>query len=518
MQISRAADHPSLDPIRIDIPMNVLRRALLPVLALVPLAACAVSTNPVSGRQRAYAYSWEQEIALGREADREIVEQFGLYDDPELSAYVERVGQAVLAESHLRRPDARPEYRATEFTFRVLDSEIVNAFALPGGFVYVTRGLLAHLENEAQLAVVLGHEVGHVAARHTSQDMFESGLATLGLLGASLIAEELAGIGDELAAVGGIGMQLMLFRYSRDDERESDRLGVEYAARAGYAAAEGADFFTALQRMQLRDGWFPAFLSTHPDPGRRHETVVQLAEAQAQAGFPGTRVEGDAYLARIDGIPLGEDPRQGFTEDGIFYHPAGAFQFVAPAGWDVYRDGREAQLLPVTDGDEEAQYGILFRAASAHGTGAAASSAFVADNELGNARVRSATVNGMRATRVDGVSGEGDARVRVVGVFLEHGGAVRSFVGIAPEAEAGRVERAMDGILGSFRPLDDSEILAMEPAYLELVTVRQDAAFADVVGDRALPYGMDLEALAILNGLSAPADVVPAGRIVKLPD
>ena len=124
--------------------MKPILRALLPVLAIGPtLAACAVSTNPVSGNRRAYGYTWEQEIQLGRQADEEIVEQFGVYHDPELEDYVRRVGEQVLAQSHLRRQTALPEYQRTKFTFRILDTEIVNAFALPGGFVYVTRGLLA---------------------------------------------------------------------------------------------------------------------------------------------------------------------------------------------------------------------------------------------------------------------------------------------------------------------------------------------------------------------------------------
>ncbi|HLM67311.1 MAG TPA: M48 family metalloprotease, partial [Longimicrobium sp.] len=222
-------------------------RALPPLLAL-SLGACVVSVSPVTGRERAYAYTWEQEMRLGREADRQIVAQYGTYGDTALQAYVRRVGEAVLAASHLRREGAMTEYRTAKFTFRVLDTEAVHAFALPGGFVYVTRGMLAHLDNEAQLAVVLGHEIGHVAARHGSQSALESGLVVAGLLGASLIGEEVAGAGREIGDIGGIAAALVRIRYTRDDERESDRLGVEYATLAGYRAEEGAELFMKLQR------------------------------------------------------------------------------------------------------------------------------------------------------------------------------------------------------------------------------------------------------------------------------
>jgi predicted Zn-dependent protease len=199
--------------------MRSILRALLPLLVALPtLASCAVGVNPVSGARRAYAYTWQQEIRLGREADREIVEQFGVVDDAELAAYVVRVGEAVLAHSHLRREGALPEYRETAFTFRVLDTEVVNAFALPGGFVYVTRGLLAHLDSEAQLAVVLGHEVAHVAARHSSKDALKTGALMIGIAGASALGEELGGVAEVLAEAGGLGLQFLMLRHSRDDE------------------------------------------------------------------------------------------------------------------------------------------------------------------------------------------------------------------------------------------------------------------------------------------------------------
>lgn len=492
--------------------MKSILRALLPVLVIAPtVAACAVSTNPVSGKRRAYGYTWEQEVRLGRQADQEIVEQFGVYDDPELQDYVRRVGEQVLAQSHLRRETALPEYRTTRFTFRILDTEIVNAFALPGGFVYVTRGLLAHLENEAQLAVVLGHEVAHVAARHSAQNALEGSLVMIGLLGASLLGEELAGIGEELMDYGGIGLNLLLFRYSRDDERESDRLGVEYAAMAGYAAAEGADFFTALERMQQKQGWFPAFLSTHPDPGRREETVRELAGQWAARGHAGTRVEAGAYLARLEGLVMGENPRDGFEENGVFYHPDGAFRFPVPRGWKAAREGREVQFAT-----ERSGLAVRFKATARAPTPGAAADDFIRENELYGAQSARTDLNGFAGARVDATTGNAGRSFHVVGYWLQQDQAVRRFVGVAESSRGDEMAYALSGMVRGFRRLTDERILSMQPARLAVTPVRQDAPFRTLVDARRLPRGMTVDDLAILNGVQADA-VVPAGTRLKLP-
>ena len=497
-------------------PIHRAIRRLLPVLVVAPaVAACAVSTSPVSGRQRAYPYSWQQEIEIGRHADRDIVDQFGTYQDSALDAYVRRVGEAVLAASHLRREGALPEYQATKFTFRVLDTEIVNAFALPGGFVYVTRGLLAHLDNEAQLAVVLGHEIGHVAARHTAQDAIRSGMMLAALGGAGWMIEE-AGVPHGLAAGTGIGAQLLLYRYSRDDERESDRLGVEYAVLAGYRAVEAAEFFTALERMQARDSFFPAFLSTHPDPGAREQTVAQLAAEWGARGPAGARVEGDGYLATLDGLVIGEDPREGFAENGVFHHPAGAFHFPIPEGWVLWRDGRRMRFVP--DGGVEPGIRVEFGASSRHETALAAAAAFVTENAIEGASTRGTELNGFAGARVVGRLGSGDDDVnyRVFGYWLEHGGQVRRFVGIATEEESRAMQDAVETMTRGFRALTDPDIVGMQPARLALVAVDADTPFAELMEGSDPPYGMDLDALAIMNGLE-PGAVVPAGSVVKLP-
>lgn len=325
-----------------------LRGTLVSMVMVLAASGCVTEPSAITGETRSFAYTWEQELELGAEADREIVSEMGVYEDPELQAYVDEVAQRVLAHSDFSDPDAPELYRDTSFTFRVLDSPVVNAFALPGGYVYVTRGLLAHLNNEAQLAVVLGHEIGHVVARHASRQALRSQLGQLGLIAGAILGEQVApesNLGSQILELGGTAFQLLLFRYSRDAEREADELGIEYASRGGYAAEESAGFFRSLERMADAGGRaLPAWQSTHPDPGERAGTVRELSLALRPVGEGEPVIGTDAFLDRIDGIVLGDDPRQGFREGDVFYHPGLAFQFLVPrvAAAERARDGGDA--------------------------------------------------------------------------------------------------------------------------------------------------------------------------------
>lgn len=490
-----------------------LTRAL-PVLALLAAqGACAMATSPVTGRQRAYAYTWEQEVALGREADREIVDEMGLYDDPALTEYVRRVGEDVLSRSHLRREAALPEYRNTQFTFRVLDSPEVNAFALPGGYVYVTRGLLAHLDNEAQLAMVLGHEVGHVAARHSSQQALKQGIGMVGLLGASLISEELWGAGKEVMTVGSLGVGLLSLRFSRDDERESDRLGVEYAAMAGYRAAEGSEFFAVLKKMGEKEGRMPAFLSTHPDPGRRETDVAALGAEWQAKGYPSATINRDPFWARLDGLMLGSNPRLGFVEDGTFYHPEGGFRFPVPRAWGYDQSGHEA-----TFADAEGEAGFLFRPDAEHGTAQEAVAAFLQENgELTGWRQWTSTLAGRPATLIEaseaGEEGEEATRIRVA--FVEFDGQVLRFTGLAPSSRFPEVEQALDRTLRGFGEVRERRILNVQPARLRVLTTPRQGTFRSFL-PASLPPGLTVDDLALMNRVE-PDQVIPRGTRLKLP-
>ena len=503
--------------------LTSLRRSvlwgLIPALfSLLVLSSGCVSTgvNPVSGNTRAYGYSWEEELKLGAQADEQIQDQYGIYEDEELQQYVDRVAQKVLAESHMRQPDTPAQFRNTEFHFRVLDSHIINAFALPGGYVYVTRGLLAHLNNEAQLAVVLGHEIGHVAARHASQQAARQQF-TQGLLLGGAIAGQVAfggNVGENILGMGSTAAQLLSLSYSRDNERESDRLGVQYAVRAGYAGAEGADFFESLKRVQKQSGQsIPTWQSTHPDPGAREQTIPKLAATwKEKVQRPATTINQAAYYDALEHLVLGENPRQGFEEGGVFYHPELAFRFSVPGQWTVQNQPRQVALIH----PEQKAY-MLFRFAGAD-TPEAAARSLAGQSGVSVLERRATTVNGYEARRllVEGQTQQGQT-VRVLAYFIAYGGNVYQFQGVTTAEQYGTYRSDLERSMTSFNRLTDPQKLNVEPTRLRIRPAGRQAAFRTFIVANALPSDMTEGDLAILNQIDLN-ETVAADRPLKLPN
>ncbi len=485
---------------------------LVALLAVGPLSGCGQQVaNLVTGETTRGAYTWQQEVQIGREADQQIIAQYGLYDDPQLQAYVERIGQAVLQTSAYTEASTPAEIRNTPFYFRLLDSDVVNAFALPGGYTYVTRGLLAHLENEAQLAVVLGHEVGHVLARHSSQRAADAQLGQLGLLGAAIGSAVLgagAGVTQGILEYGGTGVQLLFLKYGRDAEREADRAGVAYAEFAGYDAAEAASFFRSLDRLsQQSGGGIPSFLSTHPDPGEREQTIPQLA---AQYDPQGTEVNAREYLQQIDGIVLGTNPRQGFTENGMFYHPELRFQFDYPNSWQV-ANGAAAVQIGEPNGRAVMQFTIAEESsAQAAGRAFAGQEGFQASEQQGT------RVGGNAAYVVAGTAATQQGELGVLAYFIEHGGNVYQFMGFTAQGSFGTYRDEFQSTFRSFAPLTNSAYLNRQPVRLDVVQADRTAPFQSFLRDRPTPPGLDANGLAIMNEVQLN-DRIPAGTALKLP-
>ena len=205
------------------------------VVAFLLLESCA--KNPVTGKRDFMLMSTEQEIAMGQQSDPEIKNYFGLYEDPKLQKFIEEKGQQMAAVSH--RKDLK-------YHFKIVDSPVVNAFAVPGGYVYFTRGIMAHFNNEAEFAGVLGHEIGHITARHSAKQYSNAMLAQIGLAAGMIFSPELAQFGD----LASQGVQLLFLKFGRDAESQSDRLGVEYSTKIGYDAQEMAGFFATLDRLR----------------------------------------------------------------------------------------------------------------------------------------------------------------------------------------------------------------------------------------------------------------------------
>ena len=297
-------------------------KSSLCLASLVLLSACA--RNPVTGKRQLSLMSEQQEIALGTEADPSIIQQFGMYDDQKMQDFINTKGQEMARISH--RPNLK-------FTFRVLNSNVVNAFALPGGYVYFTRGIMAHFNNEAEFAGVLGHEIGHVTARHGAQQQTQQILAQVGLIAGIIAVPQFA----QFAETAQQGLGLMFLKFGRNHESQSDKLGVEYSTKIGYNSLYMADFFKTLGRITDASGArMPAFLSTHPDPDDRYGNVKrQSEEIQKTKNVADLNVNRDQFLRMIDGIVYGEDPREGYVENLVFYHPELKFQFPVPRDWQT---------------------------------------------------------------------------------------------------------------------------------------------------------------------------------------
>lgn len=485
---------------------------LLPAFGITSSGCGRPVENLVTGERQRGAYTWQQEVQLGREADQQIQAQFGVYDEAGVAAYVEELGQRVLEVSAWGQPETPAEIRNTPFTFRVLDSEVVNAFALPGGFIYITRGLLAHMENEAQLAVVLGHEIGHVLARHSSRRAAQQQTGQLGLIGAAVLGGVFGGgrVAQGILEYGGTGVQLLFLSHSREDERESDRAGVAYAEYAGYDAAEAASFFRSLQRLgeQQGEGGLPSFLSTHPDPAEREQTIPQLA---AQFDPRGTTVNREEHLNRIEGIVVGENPRQGFTEGNTFYHPELQFRFDFPAGWRV---NNTASVVQIAEPNGRAVMEFTF--AGEQSSAQAAGRAFAAQQGFTPTEQGATTVNNNPAYAVAGTAQTQQGQIAAVSYFIEYGGNVYRFSGLTAGNALGTYRNQFLGALNSFQRETRSQILNRQPVRLEVVRVPSTTTFSQLLQGRPLPQGMTQQEVAIMNETELNAQI-PAGTLVKLP-
>ncbi len=461
------------------------------VAGLVALIfGCAI--NPVTGARELVLVSQGQEIQMGTEADQDIVGSLGLVDDPEWQAYVQGLGEQMALESE--RPDL-------PWTFRVVDDPVVNAFALPGGFIYLTRGILGHFSSEAELAGVLGHEIGHVTARHSVNQMSRAQLAQIGLGVGSILAPDLAPWAQ--AAEAGFG--LLFLSYGRDDEREADELGLRYMTREGYDPREMAATFEMLADASgaAEGGRVPGFLSTHPDPLERRDRILQRV---AEGEVSGEVIGREPYLNRLEGMPFGEDPRQGFFRDNVFLHPQLAFQLEFPEGWQTL-NGRDA--VQGVSSEEDAAVILTLADADSPGSGR---DEFLSDDEITGLDLDNGSVNGLPGAGADFLADSRDGRLFGTVLFVEHMGQVFRVLGYAPESGWSEWSAPIRSAVGSFRSVTDLEVLNAQPDQIVLVRVSAEMTVAEF--DGRYPSSVSIETIATINHLD-PGDRIPAGTVVK---
>ena len=470
--------------------------------ALIMIPSCAV--NPVTGRKQLMLMSEAQEIALGKQYDPQVIATFGEYPDHKLLNFISDKGTQMGKISH--RPNL-------QYHFRILDSPVINAFAVPGGYIYLTRGILAQFNNEAELMGVLGHEMGHITARHTVSQQSKQQLGQLLLIGGMIASEKFR----DFAGYAMSGMQLLFLKFSRDNEREADRLGVEYSSRINYDASKMADFFNVLNKMHLEanQGGIPTFMSTHPDPGDRYNSVNNLAGVWKDSlNNTSWMVNEEDYLKLIDGMVYGDDPRQGYVKSGVFYHPDMKFKFPVPGGWKFENSPLQVQMAP-----DDNRAVIIFTLAK-QSDAEQASQTILHDLNLTILDSKRGKVNGMPSIatvsqQVTQKQQTGSQQVlKVMSYFIEYNGSVYVFHGVASDADFNSFFRTFESTMTNFNRLADPSKLNVRPQRINVVEVRRNSKLADAFRSLNVPDA-DRNKLALLNNMEL-SDRVRAGKLLKI--
>jgi predicted Zn-dependent protease len=486
--------------------------ALSLVLAASALAGCGTQVvNPVTGRTERTAMDERAELAEGKKAHDEVLKEYGVYPDPKLQAYVNEIGQKLAKQSH----------RANiPWTFTVLDSPEINAFALPGGYVYITRGILAYMESEADMAGVIGHEIGHVTARHGAQRATRQQNAGLGVLAATVLGavlESKAGVSGGTEMFGQMAQGVAagyVAKYSREQELQADTLGAEYLARSQYDPRNMIDVIRVLKLQEAfaadearasgqpapeRDNW----LASHPSNDQRLQAISQNA-SKYQGSYASDGAQ--RFLQVIQGMRFGESPEQGLTRGQNFYHSGLGLAMTAPAGWRIQNEP-EALTFSAPQGDAALRMvAVPAKAGSSH------------DDVIRNAlqpsegKVTRGQINGFSATHFVGARKAQNGEAQAIEATVVTGPKNNSFVMLYLAADAAARNRAMPGLMAaekSFRAMTAADQQAARPWMVRTEPFPRggfaELARQSVVSDKRLQ---------LLNGTWGRNDP-PVGQMVK---
>ncbi|MCL4681254.1 MAG: M48 family metalloprotease [Rhodocyclaceae bacterium] len=492
-----------------------MRDRVLPMaLAAALLAGCATVTNPVTGQRELTVMDERSEIAEGRKAHEVVLQDYGVYASPRLQAYVNELGQRLAKQSHRKN---------LEWHFTVLDSPEVNAFALPGGYVYVTRGLIAYMESEADLAGVIGHEIGHVTARHGAQRATRQQTAGLGVLAATVLGAvlEVKGVSGatDIASTLSQGVAAgYIASYSRDQETQADKLGAEYLARNNYDPKNMIDVIRVLKSQEQyaadtarAEGRKPpagaGWLASHPSNDKRLQDIAQFAaQYKGKYGDEG-RVR---YLQAIDGMTFGESREQGVTRGRNFFHEPLGIALTAPEGWKVQNSG-EAVALVNAAGDAGLIVQVVPpKAGNSHDE--------IIRNvfKLEQGRTERLALGSFPATHFAGIARNRQGQAQAVEATVATGPANRHFLLFYGARDAQALSRARGQLRqaeASFRAFTAADRAAARPWVLKTVPY-QRGALGQLA--RQSPLGGNAEAqLRLLNGVYAGGEP-PAGQPIKV--
>lgn len=465
---------------------------------LIAATALACAKNPATGRRQFNILSENQEISLGRGADTSIRQEMGVYADPAWQEYVSRIGREMAAKSH------RP---TLPWSFAVVDSPAVNAFALPGGFIYLTRGILPFLRDEAEMAGVLGHEIAHVTAKHGANAYSEQITLGVGLgVGRLLASPEQQGWFTAFE----LSFGLLFLKHGRDAEFEADRLGVGYAAGGGWDPIGMAGLLATLGRLSEASGssrGVPNFLSTHPLPEDRVARVK--TEAASVAAPAATRVNADEFTRRLDGLVFGDSREQGILRGRDFLHPILRFAVRFPAQWDVANGASQVVVRP----EGNSTMALLLEIVDAGGrVPAQAGRARMAEAGLTEVSGENTTINGLQAFVGVFRGGTGSDRQTVRVAYIAHDGRLYQLAGLATDAAFTKADPFFRDTIGSFRPMSAAEADGVQPARIDFHTVRAGETWASIASGMS-GGAVGPASLAIMNGADPASTPQPGTRI-----
>ncbi|MGH9218880.1 MAG: M48 family metalloprotease [Vicinamibacterales bacterium] len=436
------------------------------------------------------------EIAIGQQQDAEIRREMGVYNDDALQRYVNDVGQQLARLSH--RPNL-------PWSFTIVDNPAINAFALPGGYVYLTRGILAYLDDEAELAGVLGHEIGHVTARHAAQAYTRQAQASVGLAILSIFVPSTAPFAD----LGSAGLSVLFLRHGREAELEADRLGVEYGSGAGYDPAGVPRFLATLARVDaLSERGVPNWLSTHPDPGSRvtkaEPVASQFISDAAKA------LNRDQYLERIRGLAFGDRVEDGIVRGNEFLHPLLRFRVTFPDGWELTNTSQAVLAQePGTD-----HYMVLQEVEQPR-------SRSIGDAAVAAMRQAGYTVVDGRIDRINGNEAHiglyrGEARdvgrVLMRAAHIAIGRQLYVVAGFAPEKEFEQVDKAILPAVQTFRQLSAAEATAIGPNRIDFYVVKSGDSWQSIAARQGRNF-VNAATLAIMNDREVHVQPNPGDRV-----
>ena len=479
--------------------MNKLRCSSIILLVFIfPLTlSCAI--NPVTGKREFVLMSESQEINTGSQMDPKILKEYGLYPDEVLQVYVNQVGQKLAAICD--RPDLH-------YRFKVVNSSMINAFALPGGYVYVTRGLLAYINSEAELAGVIGHEIGHITARHAVRQYTKAQTYQIGILAASIFYPEISRLGQfadflALAIIQG---------YGRSYELQADRLGIKYSSSVGYDPYCVASFMKTLKNIEEATGkkGYHGLFSSHPEIEERIVKAEENAKNVTPPPPEHFKELRDRYLSKIDGLVFGDDPKEGVVIRNIFRHPDLRIELSFPEGWTINNGkGVLAAKHPEQEYFIQMTLSVLGKKISAAEFAKEVEKSYHLDKLSGSSQI----INGLSAY-VGTYQGEkremGKINAEVASILVEDKGYI--VMGLSPSSSFKDAKPFFTSTINSFKRLPFKEAEMIKSHKIMIYTVKEGDTWKSIAHECG-QQPSEAKTLALINAFDTEKPPQPGTKI-----